>query len=179
MNKTENLRILSNHEIVLGNLVLSYNYKDSLLFDLQANLSSCLTSDTVQENLMPLPNAKIRQVTPSDAHQAKTVLDAFREAEDYFFRIETPFAGTPFKIVREEEPLFLMEVYGLQDAVEFAIADYGDSHSMDDLFAFFMGDLGYWWIADYVGVPVAIQLAEEFFHRYYPIVKKKLTAGEK
>ena len=179
MNKTENLRILSNHEIVLGDLVLSYDYKDSLLFDLKADLRTCLTSETYQEYFMLLTDVKIRQVTPSEAHQAKSVLDAFREAEDYFFRIETPFAGTPFKFVREEEPLFLMEVYGLQDAVDFVIADYGDSHSMDDLFAFFMGDLGYWWIADYVGVPTAIQLAQEFFHRYYPIARKKLTAGEK
>ena len=131
-DQIKNIRILSDHEIVIGDKVLSYDFKDELLNDLQTNMSSRSTSDTDQEIILLEPFAKVRKVTPSEMHQTKSVIDAYHEAEEYFFRIGAPFAGLRLPI--------------------------------KDCFDYFLGELGYWWIADFIGVPKAVELARNFLH---------------
>lgn len=177
-DQIKNIRILSDHEIVIGDKVLSYDFKDELLYDLQTNMSRRSTSDTDQEIILLEPFAKVRKVTPSEMHQTKSVIDAYHEAEEYFFRIGAPFAGSPIKIVNDKEPLFLMEVYGLQDAAVYVIRNCGLRLPIKDRFDYFLGELGYWWIADFIGVPKAVELARNFYTRYYPIIEGKIATGK-
>ena len=68
--------------------------------------------------------------------------------------------------------LFIGIVLG---ALFYAIENFGFDLSEDEIFNNFVAENGYWWIATYIGNSKAEELEREFFDRYFPILKKRLS----
>lgn len=114
-----------------------------------------------------------------DKEKAKTTLEnLLHEALDHFLHFGAPYAGHLTKWISDDEPLLIMEAYGMQDALTYAIQDFGTDITADEIFDNFVAEMGCWWVATYSGVPAAMKLEREFFDRYFPILKEELEAKE-
>ncbi len=174
--EVQNVRFLSDHEMVIGNNVWDYESSRGMLEALWLGIRSCLPHCNEFGEFEYFPFADIRQLTPEEKKQATITLeDLFHQALDFFLAIGTPFAGQDIKLVSNQAPAMIMEVYGMQDALFYAIEDFGIDLSEDEIFNNFIAENGYWWIATYIGNSKAEELEREFFDRYFPILKKRLS----
>lgn len=107
--------------------------------------------------------------TADSKMKPKTMEEKFDEALDCFLKQGDQFYGCMVKLVYDDEPAFMMELYGMQDALSFAIEDYGEEAD----FTAFLANMGYWWIAKFIGDDRALAMMKKFFSHYYPIIRKK------
>lgn len=169
------MRFLSNKEIIIGQHVVSY-YSG---FSLENYLVTHHISDTSENDENFLFAGEVRPLSNSDSLPGSSMETMIQNAMDYFFQtIGAPFRGQPIKIVSESEPIFLREIYGLQDAMHFAAEDWGlpqEESQREELFGGFVSNIGYWWVADYCGVPKAFALLHSFYDAYLPLLKEHIS----
>ena len=140
----------------------------NLLFDLFINLD-CPEYDV---RIFEIPNIKkaSRKRKPSDP-KGKTIKQVITEAIDYVVNKDC-FYGNDIKIVSDNEPLLIMDAYGMQDALSYAISDC-KNETDDSLFFDYCCYYGYEPWMNTMSDDEAVGLLKYFFDKYYPKVKDR------
>lgn len=173
-----NLRFPSNLSVVIGHNLLTYDssvaFVNSLMFVVQSVHSGI--SDPYASDVK-----RVRHIDPKSIGITKTVEEALEDALAYC----KASASQPRSSSKEhggEEPAFLVEMWGLQDALQFALQDFATEKVVsgdmteDDIFDIFLAELGYWWVGDLCGLEKAISFLREFFDTFYPLMKSRAEA---
>lgn len=169
----QNIRILSDHELVIGGSVLIHQSVRNLVDDLRYNISRYIEPGDEPEEIELWTIAEVRTVTPAENRQAKaTVVDLLHDAFDYFFN-SAASSGLETDPAPDEGPALLPEVYDLQDALLSTVYDYDIAYPETELFYHFLAAKGSWWVAKFYGSLKAIELEHEFFARYLPILQRQ------
>lgn len=163
--------VLSDHEIVVGGKVIVYSSQFSLEHTLPTWVHY-LNDDQAADHIVNADNATVRDVMAEDSRR-RSISQCIRDAVRYVTEAET-FWGSTVKFVSDNSPLFIMEVYGMQDSLYFAMEDAPDAEP-DELFEYMVFGYGWrWWMA-LTGSDTALSIFREFFDAYYPKVRNRGT----
>ena len=158
--------ILSDHELIMGGKVVVYPSR----FAMENDIPMCLRfpdRETIVD-FEPL-GVTLREARAEDP-DGKSIEQCIRDAVRYVTDNDR-FWGSPTKTVENMEPLFVMEAYGLQDCLFYAMEDLPHADP-DELFDYFIHIYGYEWWMKAVGIDTAISILREFFDNH-PKVQRK------
>ena len=169
----QNIRFLSDHEIIIGQYVLSYSWSDPMLTALEYGIIDCMhKSEELSEfEYSPSTCVEIRELTPEEDNQAETTLsDLLCTAIDHFFSLGAPDVLEYPREEIKEAPIMMGEVYGMKDIFMYALQRYGISYLSNDCFIYYLYEMRSWWGLEYLNPERAYNLLHEFFTRYLPII---------
>ena len=166
-----NIRFLANNSILVGDKIITFA-ANMCLYSAFPLIGDDLRYAKEDEEVEIWGHLIVEVVNPkSIINTAKTFHEMFSHALDSFLKTKDLF---PRKVNGEDDSMFDIEIFDLQDAFHFAIRDWSRFTNPEDAFNVFTAQLGYWWPADYCGVPEALEMLHEFFDRYYPTVANKM-----
>ena len=168
-----NIRFITDNTILVGNKILSFRKNTDLCDALW--LSSMELSNATDDSEIKIEYyMSVETVSPNYINNsAMTVHEMFSHSLDHFVKTKDAFFGEMIKIIKDDDPVMFQELFGLQDALYFAMTDFPSCTNPDDLFYEFVTSNGYWWLAEYCGFTETLAMMREFFDRYYPIVKDR------
>ena len=107
-----------------------------------------------------------------DLKESMDILSCFRAAIDEVVSRGAYLYGSEIKVVGSNENFLISNVYGMQDALYYAMQDCS-SDDEDDLFGYFFGQLSeLLWISEFYGWDSLYGLCRYFFDSYLPIARE-------
>lgn len=116
----------------------------------------------------------------------RSLKEAFLDAQYTFFKDYAQDSNKPIKYSYdhdEDYPAMLYEISDLQDTLLFAVEDLlPEEYTADDIsalnankvFDHYFESIGEWWLISFFGLQEALNLLEDFFNRYFPILQREM-----
>ena len=175
------IRFVSNRSFIIGDHLFSYESPMRMMDDLMyfarglSDVEKGYRTDCFLSEYSDVE--KVNNI--ADYPAAKTIEEMFDAAVNLLLHNKTLYWGEIIKYVPDDESAFMMEVFGMQDALYYALEDLrsytGEAGLTEEkIFNEFVGNMGYWWVADLCGLPRAMGMLESFFKKYYPVISSRV-----
>ena len=165
--KTKALKELgftSSSSIVIDNYQIVFS-SSRMMMDSLKDMSIEARNDDAFDYYIPDSEVEVFELEDIKM-KTKAVEDMFDEALSYFLKEDNRFYGEMVKYVSDDEPAFMMELYGMQDALAYAFEDFKNVG-----FAEFLAEMNWWWVIDITDCDRAIAMMKKFFDSYYLMIR--------
>ena len=159
--------------VIIDGKVFSFNetiFAYDFLFNLAHNIElASMDCENENDTIEIFLNRDYRPAAEEDLEDSISVTDAFHQAIQFVLGRGDLFYNEMPKIVSSDDPVFIFDIYELQDMLSYALQDAGADPSPEDVYAYYLADtcdLLYFRLVDFDTFLIGVK---EFFDDYLPI----------